>query len=382
MSRLNEQTESHISVPLARSLAPNRELFHQYLDRIFASANYSNFGAIHDEFSQALQKILAAQNLQLFANATVALSTIMKAAAVDGEVITTPFSFAASAHAITWAGAKPVFVDIEADSLTLDPRAVEAAITPRTQAIVAVHVYGTLCRFESLADIAQRNKLFLIYDAAHAWDVRLGDMPIHQFGDATVYSLHASKLAHSAEGGVLVCQDAALVQRARSLANFGIDATGAIVAAGANGKLSELHAALGLSVLPTLESERAKRRILREKYLSAFREFDWLQPIHPSANTTDSLQYCAVQVHSEPGHADNHRRDLLHQMLGAQYIQTRKYFYPLCSDFPHYQALGPQEKNALPIARRAANQALCFPFHGDVDQHAIERVVAAARQVN
>jgi dTDP-4-amino-4,6-dideoxygalactose transaminase len=368
--------------PLARSLAPDRNLLSQYLDRIFTTSHYSNFGPIHEEFSLALCSTLAADRTQLFANATVALTTLMRAAAIDGEVITTPFSFAASAHAVTWAGASPVFVDIDKSKLTLDPRAVEAAITPRTQAILAVHVYGTVCDLGALADIANRHKLFLIYDAAHAWDVRYNGVPVHRFGDATVYSLHASKLMHSAEGGVLICKDNALAKRAQCMENFGIESDGSIGAAGSNGKLSELHAALGLSILPQITTEKMKRHALREAYFERLHKYDWLQPIKPSADTTDSLQYFALQVLSERGQFASHRRDLLHRALGDAQLQTRKYFYPLCSDFPHYRAQQGNRQFDFPVARRAADQALCLPFHGGVDDDAIHRIVAAARALN
>lgn len=357
-------------------------MLNAYLDRICASAQYSNFGPIHEEFARSVCNTLTADHALLFTNATLALTTVMRAARIGGEVITTPFSFAASAHAISWADAKPVFVDIDERTLTLDPRAVEAAITERTQAILAVHVYGTICDVKALQAVAKKHGLFLIFDAAHAWDVRLDGVPVHRFGDATIYSLHASKLMHSGEGGVLVCNDTTIASLARRLQNFGIESDGSINVPGSNGKLSELHAALGLSVLPKVDAEKAKRRLLRETYVERLREFDWLQPIAPTERATESLQYFALQVLSEQTEPANNRRDRLCAALAEVNVQSRKYFYPLCSDFPHYQSTTTDSKRDLAVAQRAAQQALCLPFHSGVETHAIDQIVASARRLN
>jgi len=367
------------AVLVARSVAPDAALLAQYIAEMSRTSRFSNYGPLHEALRVNLQNTLSADRVSLFSSATAALITVLRALDVSGEVITTPFTFAATPHAITWAGATPVFADIGGASLTLDPARVEAAITPRTTAIVAVHIYGMPCDVAALEDIAARHRLKLVFDAAHAFGTRANDVPIHCWGDASVYSTHASKLFHTGEGGVLVCRDEALALRAEGLQNFGLDADGVPNEAGVNSKMSEIQAALGLSVLPHVAAERAARQRLAQRYAQSLSSIAGLRTFALPADVEHSLQYFAVRMTGAARSDGPTRRDAALNLLAVHNIHARRYFYPLCSEFPHYRALVSTQRENLPNAVSAANEMLCLPFHGgvsDAAQHAIAALLA------
>ncbi len=367
------------AVLVARSVAPDAALLAQYIAEMSRTSRFSNYGPLHEALRVNLQNTLSADRVSLFSSATAALITVLRALDVSGEVITTPFTFAATPHAITWAGATPVFADIDGASLTLDPARVEAAITPRTTAIVAVHIYGMPCDVAALEDIAARHRLKLVFDAAHAFGTRANDVPIHCWGDASVYSTHASKLFHTGEGGVLVCRDEALAHRAERLQNFGLDADGVPNEAGVNSKMSEIQAALGLSVLPHVAVERAARQRIAQRYAQSLTSIAGLRAFALPDDVEHSLQYFAVRMSGAARSGDLTRRDAALNLLAAHKIHARRYFYPLCSEFPHYRALVSAQRENLPNAVSAANEMLCLPFHGgvsDAAQHAIAALLA------
>lgn len=360
-------------LPLARSVSPDLTRLTDSFARIAASGRYSNFGPLQSEYAVAIAGSLDCSTPPLlFANATIALTTVLRALRVSGEVVTTPFSFAASAHAIDWAGATPVFADIDAASLTLDPARVAAAITPRTTAILAVHIYGHPCHHEALQDIAWRRGLPLVYDAAHAFATRVGDEPLHRWGDATVYSLHASKLTHCGEGGVLVCADAGLRAACASMQNFGIVDESVVALCGSNGKLSEASAALGLAVLPGVADEWARRHALRRRYRQAFTSIAGVTVYELPASVSQSEQYFVVRVRAATGGPA--ARDAAFRLLRAHNILARRYFHPLCSDFPHYRGLASAAHDNLPSSVRAADEMLCLPLHGGVSAAAVDDI--------
>jgi dTDP-4-amino-4,6-dideoxygalactose transaminase len=375
-------------VPVARSVAPNRERFAQYLAQMCDTRRFSNFGPLHETLRARLCKLLQAEHLALFANATLALTIALRAhRASGGEVITTPFSFAASAQAIEWAAATPVFVDIDPLTLTMDPQRVEAAITPLTKAILAVHIYGVPCDVVALQAIAKRHRLALIFDAAHAFDTRIDGVPIHQFGDATIYSTHASKLFHTSEGGILICRDRDTQTCAERMSNFGFDGTGDAVVSGTNAKMSELHAAMGLSVLPEIAAERIARAALRLLYAEAFASIHGVEYIQTANTVGDSLQYAAIRLRAsnvrDARHADNAHfsvRDAVHDALLLHGIQTRKYFYPLCSEFSYARSSSSRTVGALAHAREAAEALLCLPFHSAVSDRTVRAIRALLLQ--
>jgi dTDP-4-amino-4,6-dideoxygalactose transaminase len=372
-------------VPVARSVAPNRERFAEYLAQMCDTRRFSNFGPLHETLRSRLCEVLRAEHLSLFANATLALTIALRAhRASGGEVITTPFSFAASAQAIEWAAATPVFVDIDPHTLTIDPERVEAAITRNTKAILAVHIYGVPCDVVALEAIAARHRLALIFDAAHAFDTRIDGVPIHQFGDATIYSTHASKLFHTSEGGILMCRDRDTQICAERMSNFGFDGSGDAVVAGINAKMSEVHAAMGLSVLPEIAAERIARAALRLRYADGFATINGVQPIRLASTVGDSLQYAAIRLPTDDTRIGERSRisarDAVHDALLMHGIQTRKYFYPLCSDFSYAQTSSARAVGALTNARTAAEDLLCLPFHSAVSERTVHAIVALVAQ--
>ncbi len=354
------------AVLVARSVAPDEALLAEYIAEMSRTSRFSNYGPLHEALRDVLQRSLLADRVCLFSSATAALVTALRALDVSGEVITTPFTFAATPHAITWAGAQPVFADIDRAALTLDPARVEAAITPRTTAIVAVHIYGMACDVAALEDIAARHRLHLVFDAAHAFGTCINGTPVHRWGDASVYSTHASKLFHTGEGGVLVCRDDVIAQRAERLQNFGLDTDGVPAEAGVNSKMSEIQAALGLSVLPNVAAERAARRLLAQAYLQSLSSIAGLKAFVLPAHVEHSLQYFAVRVSGAATRDGPTRRDATLNLLASHNIHARRYFYPLCSEFPHYRTLPSAQRGNLPNALSAAEEMLCLPFHGGV----------------
>jgi dTDP-4-amino-4,6-dideoxygalactose transaminase len=367
-------------VPVARSIEPDRETLMRYIDAMCASRRFSNFGPIHEELRDRLRNLLDADQLGLYSSATSALTIALRALGVSGEVITTPFSFAASAQVIEWAGATPVFVDIDPISLTIDPTLVEAAITPNTTAILAVHIYGVPCDVRALEDIAKRHRLKLIFDAAHAFDTRINEVPIHRFGDATIYSTHASKLFHTGEGGVLVCRDASVQQRCERMSNFGFDGSGDALECGTNAKMSELHAATGLAVLPRVTAERTARSVLRKQYEHALADIDGITLIAPPNGVKDSLQYFAIRVAAKSTHDKNSSRDYIYQCLIEYGVESRKYFYPLCTEFSYSPASKGATSLLLPAAKRASSEVLCLPFHSAVSDDTVTTIASLCRE--
>jgi dTDP-4-amino-4,6-dideoxygalactose transaminase len=356
---------------VARSVAPDSALLLAHIEAMARTARYSNFGPCHQALTDLLENELAADAVSLFSSATAALITVLRAMEINGEVITTPFTFAGTAHAVTWAGATPVFADIHSSDMTLDPARVEAAITPRTQAILAVHIYGIPCDVKALADIAARHRLMLVYDAAHAFTTRIAGIPVHRFGDATVYSLHASKLFHTGEGGALVCRSHALQAKCQRLQNFGFDGDGEIIEPGSNAKLSEMQAALGLSVYPGIAAERDARVMVRRTYEHQLQGIAGVQLVSAPANVSSSHQYLVIRVDGRDPATGLSNRDVVHDVLKQHQIFSRRYFYPLCSEFAHYAKYPNAAAHNLPNALRISREVLCLPLHSNVNATAI-----------
>ncbi|TAG83800.1 MAG: DegT/DnrJ/EryC1/StrS family aminotransferase, partial [Burkholderiales bacterium] len=250
-----------------------------------------------------------------------------------------------------------------------------------TSAILAVHTYGVPCDVRALEDIAKRHQLALIFDAAHAFDVRIDSTPIHRFGNATIYSTHASKLFHTGEGGVLVCSDEATQRRCDRMANFGFDGSGDAVECGTNAKMSELHAATGLAVLPKVNAERAARAALRFEYTSALNGIDGISLMAPPIHVKDSLQYLAIRVKSEAAETDNRIRNTVYERLISLGLESRKYFSPLCADFSYVSQENCRTTDELTVARRAVHQVLCLPFHSGVNRDTVLLIADTFREV-
>jgi len=341
------------------------------LEQVWDKRQLTNIGAQHEQLEAALGQRLDVRELSLFTNGTAALITAIRALDLAGDVITTPFTFPATPHALSWSGLTPVFCDIDPVTLNIDPDAVERAMTPRTSAILAVHVYGTPCDVAALQRVADRHRVRIVYDAAHAFGARIDGRGIGAFGDVTMFSFHATKLFHTAEGGALACADPALKARIDDMRNFGIHGPDTVAAIGLNGKMTELQAALGLCVLERLDDEVARRRQLVNRYaerLDSLEGITWLRSPH---GPDGSCQYAVVRVDEARFGCS---RDVLQEELRAFNVFTRKYFFPLCSEYDCYRALPSAAASHLPVATRAAREVLCLPLYGGLEPGHVDRI--------
>jgi dTDP-4-amino-4,6-dideoxygalactose transaminase len=357
--------------------------FLPYLEQIWETRVLTNGGPFHKQLEAALAEYLGVQHISLFCNATIALVTALQSQRITGEVITTPYSFVATAHSLRWNGITPVFADIDPVTLNLDPARIEAAITPQTTAIMPVHCYGTPCDVEAIQRIADDYNLKVIYDAAHAFGVQRqkGDQmrSVLAYGDLSVLSFHATKVFNTFEGGAIISPDAKTKQRIDHLKNFGFANETTVVATGINGKMSEFNAALGLLQLKHVQNAIDRRAAVDARYREALGDLDGLRLIQTAPDATPNHSYFPVLV--EPSFPIC--RDALYQRLREHNVLTRRYFYPLISDFPMYRGLPSAQPPNLPVARRAAEQVLCLPIYpglAEADQQRIINVVRSAAQ--
>lgn len=347
---------------------PERVVFDRYIDQVFASAWLTNGGQHLRNLEQRLEEYLDVNNVVIVASATTALQIAYRVLGLSGEIITTPFSFVSTASSIRWQGLQPVFADIDARTLNIDPASIRESVNEHTSAIVPVHVYGNPCAVEEIQGVADDHGLKVIYDAAHCFGVQLKGKSILGLGDISILSLHATKLFHTAEGGALVFRDRELAQKARTIANCGIGETGSITQLGTNAKLTELGAAMGLSLLPQMDSiiaARAERTYQYDVLLGDTVK----RPVRRSDATRnhsyypvifeDEAQCCAVQ-----------------RELNELNIYPRRYFYPALSDLDFLGSRG-----ATPNAHNAASRVLCLPLYSKLQASDCERIALAVRRV-
>lgn len=355
-------------------LPPLAELL-PYLERIWANRVLTNGGPFHTELESRLCAYLGVEHLSLFTNGTIALVTALQALRVTGEVITTPFSFVATAHALTWNGIRPVFVDIDPETFNLDPARIEAAITPQTTAILPVHVYGRPCDVDAIERIASLYNLRVIYDAAHAFGVRCHCGSVLAHGDLSVLSFHATKVYNTFEGGAIICHDARMKQRIDYLKNFGFADEVTVVAPGINGKMSEFNAALGLVQLDHLAHALERRAEIDRTYREALADVPGIRIPAPVVAQAYNHAYFPIRV------VQSHPlgRDGLYQRLREQGIYARRYFYPLISDFPMYRGLPSAAPSNLPVAQAVAREVLCLPIYPDLNDRDLTRIIEAIR---
>jgi dTDP-4-amino-4,6-dideoxygalactose transaminase len=363
---MNVKNPIYVTQPYLPPLAE----FIPYLEKIWASKHLTNGGPFHQRLEQQLCEHLGVEHLALFANGTLALVTALQALRVTGEVITTPYSFVATAHSLLWNGIKPIFVDVEPGTLNLDPSKIEAAITPQTTAILPVHVYGHPCRVDAIQRIADNYNLRVIYDAAHAFGVRLGQSSVLQHGDLSVLSFHATKVFTTCEGGAIVCPDAKTKQRIDHLKNFGFVDEVTVVAPGINGKMQEMSAALGLLQLEHVGKALARRKEIDTRYRQGLAGARGIRCLGPSAGFTANYAYFPILVE------ENYplSRDALYDKLKSQDIHPRRYFYPLISEFPMYRGLASAHRDNLPVAYAMANKILCLPIYPALSDQDVARV--------
>lgn len=340
------------------------------LEQIWESKHLTNGGPFHQQLEQALCEHLGVEHISLFANGTLALMTALQALGIEGEVITTPYSFAATTHALKWNGLKPVFADIEPRTFNLDPDRIEAAITPDTRAIMPVHCYGNPCDVERIEAIARKHGLKVIYDAAHAFGVRQNGRSILRHGDLSVLSFHATKVFNTFEGGAIVCRDADTKRRIDQLKNFGITDEVTVVAAGINGKMNEVSAAFGLLQLQRIDAAIENRGRIAAQYRRLLADVPGIGCM-PELEHEANFAYFPILVGD--GHALD--RDGLYQKLRDAGIHARRYFHPLISEFPMYSDLPSAAPGNLPHAAAAARQVLCLPIYPALEARDVERIV-------
>ncbi|GAB4057517.1 DegT/DnrJ/EryC1/StrS family aminotransferase [Uliginosibacterium sediminicola] len=344
------------------SLPPLAE-FISYLERIWENRILTNNGPFHQKFESALCEYLGVEHLSLFANGTLALVTALQTLRITGEVITTPYSFVATAHSLLWNGIKPVFVDIDPGTCNINPNAIEAAITPETTAIMPVHCYGNPCAVDRIQRIADTYGLKVIYDAAHAFGVRDDGGSVLRHGDLSVISFHATKVFNTFEGGAIVCSDAKTKQRIDYLKNFGFADEVTVMAPGINGKMSEVNAAFGLLQLDYIDMVLERRRVVESAYRDRLSGIKGIRLLPQREDVVGNSSYFPVFVTSDYRGG----RDALYERLKAYGVHGRRYFYPLISSMPMYRSMPSAQPGRLPIAEMLSAQVLCLPIYPDLE---------------
>lgn len=350
---------------------PKIDDFILYLQEIWDSKWLTNQGKFHQEFEKKLGEYLGVKYVSLFTNGTLALITALQALRISGEVITTPYSFVATTHALWWNGIKPVFVDVEPEYCNLDPNKIEAAITPKTTAILPVHVYGDPCDVEAIQNIADIYGLKVIYDAAHAFGVEINGTSVLNFGDLSVLSFHATKVFTTFEGGAIICHDEKIKKRIDFLKNFGFADEITVVAPGINAKMSEFQAAIGLLQLKYVDRYIKSRKIITEMYKKELSNIKGIRFLNKVKGVRHNYAYFPIFI-DEKEYGMN--RDELYKKLKEHNIHGRRYFYPLISNFSTYKGLDSAKPNNLPVANRIARQVICLPIYPNLDRDVIAKI--------
>lgn len=363
-------TDNQITV--TSPLLPDLDEFHELLKEIWDSKWITNNGHFHKQLEIALCQYLKVPFISLFTNGTLPLLTALQALRVTGEVITTPYSFVATTHAIWWNGCKPVFVDIDSSNCGIDPDRIEAAITPHTTAIMPVHCYGKPCDTKRIQAIADKYGLKVIYDAAHAFGVEINGESVLNEGDLATLSFHATKVYNTLEGGALVMHDAETKKRIDYLKNFGFAGETEVVAPGINSKMDEVRAAYGMLNLKQVDEAIEKRHQVAIRYREALRNMKGIRFFDDMSGVRHNYSYFPIFVNAEEY---GMTRDELYMKMKGKGIYGRRYFYPLISTFSTYCGLPSAALENLPNATRIANEVICLPMHDGLTEEAVERVI-------
>lgn len=344
--------------------------FLPYLERIWDSKVITNGGTFHQELEEKLCEYLKVPYISLFTNGTIALLTALKALNIKGEVITTPFSFIATSHAILWNNLKPIFVDIDPKSLNLDPKKIENAITPNTSAILAVHCYGRPCNVNAIKKIANKYNLKVIYDAAHAFGVKNKSRSILNYGDLSVLSFHATKVFNTFEGGAIVCHDQDTKNKIDLIKNFGITDEVSVISIGINGKMSEFNAALGLVQLKYIDQYIKKREKIHLTYRELLKETSGITLLSNLQFFTSNYSYFPIFVNNKFPLS----RDGLYSYLKNHGINTRRYFYPLITAHKMYCGFSSANPENISIAIDVSKKILCLPIYPDLKLSEVKKI--------
>lgn len=360
------------TIPVTQPFLPELSEFVPYLKQIWDNRWLTNNGPFHQELEAKLAEYFGVEHVSLFNNATIALITALQAMRIHGEVITTPYSFVATSHSIMWNGLEPVFVDIDPTTFNIDPAKIEAAITPRTTAIMPVHCYSNPCDVEALQKIADNYGLKVIYDAAHAFGVNYKGESLLKWGDLSILSFHATKVFNTFEGGAIISPDAKTKQRIDRLKNFGIADELTVTAPGINGKMSEINAAFGLVQLKHIDDAMAQRQAVDSRYRSELAEVTGITLYQHDINANSNFSYFPILVEAEYPLS----RDELYEKLKAHGILSRRYFYPLISNMPMYRGLPTADTVHLPLANALAEKVLCLPIFNELTVEQQQQVIA------
>ena len=356
---------------VTRPFLPPMEEFNEYLKQIWESKWLTNNGQFHQELEKALCDYLGVKYISLFANGTLALITALQTLKITGEVITTPYSFVATTHALWWNNIKPVFVDIDPLTCNIDPEKIEAAITPKTTAILAVHVYGNPCNIHRIQEIANTYGLKVIYDAAHAFGVKINGQLVLNFGDLSVLSFHATKIYHTFEGGAIVCHDEITKQRIDFLKNFGFANETTVVAPGINAKMNEVQAAMGLLQLKYIDDNIEKCKQIVELYRKKLKKVVGIRLLDEMPGTGYNYSYFPIFINEEYCKT----RDELYEQFRKNNIFARRYFYPLISQFPTYRGLDSAKSGKMPVSEKITREVICLPVYSSLNNSDVNMVL-------
>lgn len=370
-------TVSKSPINVTQPFLPPLEELLPMLEKIWKTKVLTNAGEFHQQFEEALCKYLDVPYISLFSNGTIALITALKALDIKGEVITTPYSFVATAHSLLWNGITPVFVDIDPVTLNLDPDKIEAAITAQTRAILPVHVYGYPCDVDAIGAIAKKHELKVIYDAAHAFGVRCHCGSVLNHGDLSVLSFHATKVFNTFEGGAIVCQSAEMKRHIDHLKNFGFTSETTVVQTGINGKMNEFTAALGLLQLRHIDGAINKRRVIDEAYREGLKDIPGIRCHLRPQEGHGNYAYFPIFIDE----SCRVSRDQVYQQLKKHGVNGRRYFYPLIPDFPMYKFGVSTPLRHIGIARKISNSVVCLPIFPTLDQSAVTRITRLIRKL-
>lgn len=365
-------------ITVTSPLLPNLDEFNELLKQIWNSKWITNNGQFHKQLEKELAEYLGVPYLSLFTNGTLPLLTALQALRITGEVITTPYSFVATTHSIWWNGCKPIFVDVDPATGNMDPEKIEAAITPRTTAIMPVHVYGKPCDTKRIQEIANTYGLKVIYDAAHAFGVKEDGVSVLNAGDMSTLSFHATKVYNTIEGGAMVMKDAETKKRIDDLKNFGFHGETTVVAPGINSKMDEMRSAYGLLNLKQVDSAIAARKKAAKTYYDALKDvkgvsfYPYLKETFENDHLHYNYSYMPIFINAEKF---GMTRDELYTKMKEVNVLGRRYFYPLISDFSTYRGLESANPANLPNARKMADSVLCLPMHHNLCEEDIERTL-------
>lgn len=360
-------------ITVTSPLLPSLDNFLPYLQDIWNRKWLTNNGYYHKELEKALCDYLKVPYVSLFTNGTLPLMCALQALRITGEVITTPYSFVATTHSLWWNGIKPVFVDIDPETCNIDPLKIEAAITPKTTAIMPVHVYGKPCNTERIQQIADKYGLKVIYDAAHAFGVEVNGQSVLAAGDISTLSFHATKVYNTIEGGALICHDKKIKERIDYLKNFGFAGETTIIAPGINGKMDEVRSAYGLINLKQVDAAIESRRQVALQYRNALQQVKGIRFMEDVLGVRHNYSYFPIFVNSQEY---GMTRDELYFKMKENSVLGRRYFYPLISEFSTYRGLESARPENLPVAHRIADSVICLPMHHGIQKYEIERILS------